>query len=815
MRWLSSIGQDLRQAGRALRAARGFTVVAVLTLALGIGANTAVFSVVNALLFRPLPVSGADRLTVLATSRAPSTSLRGFSYPDLQDYRAATGEAFEDIAGYIVGFAGLAPEGGSPARVLVTWVTGNYFPFLGLTPAAGGLIQADEVRPGRVDPVAVLGYETWRRRFGADPAVVGRKVLINGHPCTVVGIAPRGFAGTFAFSESEVYLPLNWATDDALDDRDSRPLHTIARLRPGVTIDRASAVLGVVAARLDRLYPETNAGVRITVVPERLARPEEDNSRSNGFGATMILLLVGLVFVAAEVNVMNLLLARAAARRRELAIRVAIGASRGRLVQQLVTETAVLAALGGAAGILLAWWVTAGLAAIRLPGSLPVRFDFHADTRVLAYALALTFLTAATIGVLAALRASRVNVDAALRNRGSESARRRGVGVRGALVIAQTATCFVLLVAAAMFTRSLGEARHMDLGFEPRGVLNVQMDVAHVGYEDARGRAFYEEVERRVRRLPGANDVSYAFSVPMGYVRLTTRVAAQGRSTDSARVTAGMNIVGPDYFAVMGIPVVRGRAFDGRDTERTSRVAVVNVQFAQALWPGQDPVGRRFTEGAADAPLVEVVGLAATSKYRLLFEEPAPYFYMPMTQHYTALRVLHVRTASDPDLLAPAIERTIHELEPALPLYDVQSMTNALEGGRGFFLVRTAAMFSVVLGSVAAALAIVGLYGVVSCMANDRSREIGIRLALGATARNVARVVLLDGAVLAAAGAVLGVAAAFAVARVLARLLFGVAPTDPISFLAAGACLVVVTVVATCAPAVRAMRTDLIAALRE
>jgi putative ABC transport system permease protein len=521
------------------------------------------------------------------------------------------------------------------------------------------------------------------------------------------------------------------------------------------------------------------------------------------------------VFAAAEVNVMNLLLARAAARRRELAIRVAIGASRGRLLQQLVTETGVLAAAGGAAGLVLASWVTAGLGAVQLPGNLPVRFDFHADTRVVMYALALTFVTAATTGVLAARRASRVDVDAALRNRGREAARRRGVGIRGALVIAQTAACFVLLVAAAMFSRSLSEARQMDLGFDPRGVLNVQMDVAHVGYSGEQAQMFYEEVERRVRRLPGVSDLSYAFSVPMGYVTLTSRVAAEGQRPDGTRLEAGMNIVGPDYFAVMSIPILQGRTFDARDTPRAPRVAVVNAELAKALWPGQDPIGRRFTEGPAEAPLVEVVGLAGTSKYRLLFEEPQPYFYVPVTQHDPALRVLHVRTATAPESLAPAIERTIHELEPALPLYDVQSMTNALEGGRGFFLVRTAAMFAAVLGAVAAALAIVGLYGVVSCMASDRSREIGIRLALGATARNVARVVLVDGALLAVAGTALGAVAAFAVARLLAGLLFGVAPTDPISFLAAGACLAAVTVIATSAPAVRAMRTDPISALRE
>jgi predicted permease len=522
---------------------------------------------------------------------------------------------------------------------------------------------------------------------------------------------------------------------------------------------------------------------------------------------------VPLVFVAAQVNVMNLLLARAAARRRELAIRVAVGAGRARLVQQLLIETTMLAIVGGCAGLLLASWTTAALAAVRLPGNLPVHFDFHADARVLAYAFALACVTAATVGVLAALRASRVDVDAALRDRGDAWHSRRPA-LRTVLVVVQTAICFVLLVAAGMFTRSLREARQMDLGFDPRGVLNVQMDTAQVGYDDERGRALFEEIERRVRRIPAVDDVSYACTVPMGYVRLSTRVGSPATTADADRVSAGMNIVGPRYFQVMRIPIVRGRSFDDRDLRSAPRAAIVNAQLARALWPGQNPIGRQFSEWPGGMPL-EVVGVAATSKYRLLFEDPQPYFYVPLAQRDTALRVLHVRTSSSPpELLAGEVERVIRELEPALPLYDVQSLSDALDGGPGFFLVRTAAVFAAVLGAVAALLAIVGLYGVVSCAVTERSREMGIRLALGATRGNIARIVIADSAALAAGGAVLGAAGAVAVARVISRLLFGVAPTDPISFLAAAACLVVVTLIAASAPLTRAMATDPIASLR-
>jgi predicted permease len=812
MRWLASVAHDLRQGLRVLAGAPAFAATALLTLALGIGVNTAAFSVVNALLFRPLPVGGANRLVVFATSRVPSRALSGLSYPEIREYRTAASGLVEDVAGYNAGFAGLAPEEGSPARVLVTWVTGGYFPLLGIAPAAGRLIDERDVAAGRVSPIAVLGYDSWRSRFNADPSIVGRQVRVNGQRCTIVGVAPRGFTGAFAFADPELFLPLNWSSADVFSDRNARGLHTLARLRAGVSLAEANALLGVVARRLEREHRDSNTGVRVTAVPERLARPEEDNARSNAFAATIILVLVTLVFVASQVNVMNLLLARAAARRRELAIRVAVGASRARLIQQLAIETTMLAIVGGSAGLLLASWTTAALAAVRLPGNLPVHFDFHADARVLAYAFALTCVTAATVGVLAALRASRVDVDAALRDRGDARHPRRR-RLRTILVVAQTAICFVLLVAAAMFTRSLREARQMDLGFDPRGVLNVQMDTAQVGYDDERGRALFEEIERRVRRIPAVDDVSYACTVPMGYVRLSTHVGSRAATADD-RVPAGMNIVGPQYFQVMRIPIVRGRSFDGRDIRSAPRVAIVNAHLARALWPGQNPIGRQLTERPGGSPL-EVVGVAATSKYRLLFEDPQPYYYVPLTQRDSALRVLHVRTSSSPpESVAGDVERVIRELEPALPLYDVQSMNDALDGGPGFFLVRTAAVFAAILGGLAAVLAMVGLYGVISCAMTERSREMGIRVALGATRGNIARIVIADSAALAAGGAVLGATGAFAVARVISRLLFGVAPTDPISFLAAAACLVVVTLTAASAPLARAMAADPIASLR-
>lgn len=816
MNAIADLWRDVRYAARTLPRTPVFAAVAVLTLALGIGVNTAVFSVVNAIIFRPLPVKDGYRLAVIASIRSSTSTLGPVSFPDLQDYRAATHDIFEDIAGYRVGFIGLAREGGRPDRVLVSWVTGNYFSLLGVQPALGRLIRTGEGLPGRTDRVVVLGHSTWQQRFGGDPSVVGRTAMVNGQPCTIIGVVPAEFVGTFAFSESEVYLPVNWTGRAVLDDRGDRTLHTVTRFRPDVTIERAQAALDVIAARLEREYPDADRGIRVEVLPERLARPEEDNARVNAFGATMMLALVGLVLLVAEVNVTNLLLARATTRRKELAIRAALGASRGRLMRQPLTESAMLAVLGGIAGVGLGTWIGRLLTMIRLSGDLPVRLDFHLDGRVLAYAVALTTATALLVGLIAARRASHTTVDEALRDHGQGSTSVTGGHcVRKALVIAQIAVSFVLLVAGGLFMRSLAKAERANFGFRPEGVLNLQMDVAQLGYPESKGRAFFDEVQRRLARTGGVEDLAFAFSVPMGYVRLSSRLDVEGRPVaPGERTISGKNIVGPHYFATMGIPIERGRSFTDADDERSRPVAIVNRRLAEMVWPGQDAIGRRFSEAGPDGPWLEVVGVTGTGKYRFLFEDPQPYLYVPLAQEYSALRVLHVRTTLSPEALAPAIEHEIHGLEPDLPLYDVQSMKKALDGGYGLFAVRTGALFAVILALLGLSLAVVGLYGMVSYMTSERTHEIGVRIALGANPKHIATMVIGEGARLTVAGTVIGLIGAFVLARVLARLLFGVAPTDPVSFALASVCVLIVTLVATYVPAHRATKVDPVVALR-
>ena len=460
-------------------------------------------------------------------------------------------------------------------------------------------------------------------------------------------------------------------------------------------------------------------------------------------------------------------------------------------------------------------WAGRVLGAIPLPGDLPVRLDFHLDGRVLAYTAAVTAAGALFVSLLPALRASRGHFEQTLRaGQGSRTTAARHQ-VRTALVVTQIAVCFVLLVAAGLFTRSLAHAERADLGFRAEGILNIQMDVAQLGYAEPRGSAVFEEIERRVRAIPGVEDLSFAFTVPMGYVRVGAPLDVEGHPVPTAdRPLAGKNIVGPRYFTTLGMPIVRGRSFTDADDRRARPVAIVNQHLADLLWSGQDPLGRRFSEVGPSGPWTEVVGVAATGKYLRLFEEPQPYYYVPMAQEYAALRVLHVRTSLTPEALAPLIERQIHEQAPALPLYDVQSMTRALGSAFGFFPVRTAAMFSVAFGLLGLVLAAIGLYGVVSGATVERTQEIGVRMALGATAHNVLWLIIREAMILASVGIVLGLIGARVVTKAGSSLLYGVEPTDPVSLAVAAAVLFVMTIVASYIPARRAVGIDPMAALR-
>jgi predicted permease len=573
--------------------------------------------------------------------------------------------------------------------------------------------------------------------------------------------------------------------------------------------------MDVVAGRLARQYPVSNGNIAVRVLPERLARPEEGQFQTNAIAAAIVLGLVGLVMIVAAVNVTNLLLARATSRLHELAIRAALGAGRRRLVRQMVTESLLLAAWGGGVGILVGTWGARVLATLRPPGDLPVRFDFHLDGRVLTCASLMALVAGLLVGLLPAVRASRADLDRTLHQSRSGSHGRHGYRISGFLVVAQISICFVLLATAGLFVRSLVEAQHADVGFQPDGVLNVHMDVGQLGYSETQGRALFDEIERRVRAVPGVEHVSFAFTIPMGYIRVGTAIEAEGRPVDSReRVSTSKNIVSPEYFETMGIRVNRGRRFSEADTAQSRPVAIVNQRLADMLWPARDPIGQRFRSAGKGSAWVEVVGVTDTGKYEFLFEHPQPYFYAPIAQEYTGLRVLQVRTTMPPDALAPAIERAIRALEPGLPLYDVQSMKHALGSGLGVFPVRVGAASAATFGLLAFVLAVIGLYGVVSYLASQRTHEIGIRMAVGATRRDIVRLVIRDGLTLVGFGLAAGLLITLASSRVLESFLFGISSHDPLVLVSVPPILGGVALIACVIPAWRAARIDPTIALR-
>jgi predicted permease len=817
---MHTIWQDVRQGLRGLTATPGFAATIVLTLGLGIGANAAVFSIVNTLLLRPLPVVDPGNLHVLSVTHQDNEQPHQVSWSDYVDYRDRAG-VFSDLAAYAIGFAGLSADKRAD-RIAVNYVTGNYFSMLGVSPGAGRLILPSEGRTYGADPVIVLGHTYWKKRFNGDPSVVGRAVLVNGQPFTVVGVVPERFTGTYTLIEFDAYMPFAMIFPekdyrDLINRRDNHELRAIGRLKPGVRFSQAQAALDVTARTLEQQYPDTNKTVRARLVPERLARPEPHSADSNPFVAGVFMLLVGLVLLVASVNVVNLLMVRATIRQRELAVRAALGAGRMRLVRQLLTESLVLAIAGGATGAGIGRWVSSLLSRITLPADLPIRFDLPFDWRVFSYIAAVALGTGIVVGLVPALRASRTDLNEVLREGGRsvvEGGRRHRL--RSLLVVGQVAVSLILLVAAGLFVRSVQHAQSIDLGFAPAHVLNLSMDVSQQAFDETKGKAFFRDVESRLRSLPGVESVSSAYSVPLGYYNAATSVEAEGQPIPSAqrRPSAGFNPIGPDYFRTMTIPIVRGRGFTAGDDERGQKVAIVNEYMAERFWHGKDPVGQRFRMTEENAEWLTVVGVTRTGKYSYLFEDPGLYFFAPIAQHYRAQRVVHIRTAGAPEALAAAAQREIRAINPDLPVFDVRSMAAMLDGPNGFFLLRMGALFGGALGLLGLTLALVGIYGVVSYAASQRTAEIGVRLALGAQRGDILRLVIGQGFVLIGAGIGVGLAAAFALSRVLASLLFGISSTDAITFVGVPSLLAIMALVASYLPARRATRIDPIQALR-
>jgi len=818
---LEALSQDVRFGLRMVRKNPGFTVVVVLTLALGIGANTAVFSMVDSMLLRPLPVKDSTEMIVPYIQQKGNSLRRSFSVPDYRDIENAGASVFSGLTAQRELVDGLSLNGKAD-RVLDLYVTGNFFSILGIKPALGRLLLESEGERVLADPVIVLGYTYWKTRFGGDPNIIGQKVSVDGQPITVVGVAPEGFYGVNPWGNIQGYLPLGMApisgvdSNDFITNRRYRLVTVLGRLRPGVSLRQAQSFLSVIAERLSKDHPTEDAGLRLALFPELSSRFGDPRTGTLTLVSGVFLGLASVVFLVSCFNVVNILNAHSRTRRSEIAVRAALGAGRNRLIRQLITEGALLAVGGVIVGIILSSWVCSSARSVNVRTELPLRLDFSFDWRVFIYAFASTLVMGAIVGIAPAIRVSRENLHATLHGAGPGISQKNN-RARGALVVAQVAGSMLLLVVAGLFTRSLFGAEHANLGFDPKNVVNFTMDPLLVGYHRAQSIEFFKSLVDRLRVLPGVVSVSTAYSSPMGYITIEDALTISDyQSPVGLPPIVQYNPISPNYFETMHIAMREGRSFTGADDDNASHVAIINEAFARQYWPSQDPIARTFKMAGDPQHIVKVVGVVADVRYRDIVGPVAPYFYIPFLQRPwdDSWETVHIRTTRSPESMIAELQRTLPSFAPGQPVWDVENMNEALYTLPGLLTFQAGAGVAALLGTLGLILTIIGLYGVISYDASTRTHEIGIRMALGAQRRDVLRLVLEQGAKLALIGAVLGLTAALALTRLMRGLLYGISATDPATFAGVAILLVVVALLACYIPTRRAMRVDPLVALR-
>ena len=812
---LSTLKSDLAYALRRASRSPGFTAVAVLSLALGIGANTAMFSVVNATLLGGVPAEDPETLVEVYTSESDGYAYSTSSHPDYLALREAGGALESVIA--TRSFIARLDDGGA-ARVafgeLVSW---DYFRTLGVPMALGRSFVEEEDRTPGTHPVAILGYRAWERDFAADADVIGRDIRLNGRAYTVVGVAPEAFTGSMPVLVSAAYVPLMMTNDimgnEQLERRGSRSMFVKARLAPGASVEQANAQLAAVARRLGEEYPATNEGRTISALPsgDVALHPLVDRVLTPVAGLLMV--VVGLVLLIACANLASFLLARAEDRRREIAVRLAIGAGRGAIARQLFVESTLLALLGGAAGFVLAEWIVGLALAFRPPLPLPIDFEVALDRTVLLFTGGVSLLAGVGLGVLPALQATRTDVAAALKNESGVGGPRRRFDVRNALVIGQVAFSFALLIGAGLFVRSLQKAVEIDPGFDtgPAALLWPMPELS--GYEgDEAVRDFYDELARRLLEHPSLTAVALADRLPLGVAVQTRGYVLPGVPGDAR--TGAVDIdnatVNPGYFRAMGVEIVEGRGFDATDVGGNP-VAIVSRAFVDRYYPGESVLGRSIGTGGARE--VQIVGVAADTKVRTLGEAPRPYVYETWGETGAIGMQVVVRGTASGDELVAASREVLEAMDPDLVLFEEpKTMQDHL--GILLFPPRMAAMLLTVFGGLALLLSAVGIYGVVSYAVARRTRELGIRMSLGATGRDLVRLGVGGGMRLAGIGGGIGIALAGVATWAISGFLYGIRPTDVVTFVAIPVLLSAVALLAAWLPARRASDLDPMAALR-
>jgi predicted permease len=815
---MKTLLQDLRYGLRMLWKTPGFTIVAVVSLALGIGLNTAIFSVVNVILIRPVPV--VQEQGSVFWLRAP------ISYPDYVDYKDKT-QSFEGMAAATGSSEFSLTRGGEPELIKGEFVTENYFDVLKVGVLSGRTFATEE--GNTPTPVVVLSEHLWRTRFDSDRAIVGRQISLNGIGFTVAGVAAKNFIGTEVGLDRELWVPLSMQPvlnppeasrsadplSNRFQERDSHWLAVFARLKPGVSREQAGAELTTVARHVAEAYRgKVNDETLRSVQLLRMSGGMDPRDREEALPlAGIVMVVVALVLLIACANIASLLLARAAVRRRETAIRQALGATRPRLVRQWLTESILLGVAGGALGLLLALWANQLLISYLQTTPL-ASLDLRLDWRVLAFTLAVSVATGIVFGLAPALQASRLDIVMALKSEDAPRAGSRHSRLRAMFVTAQVTLSVVLLIGAGLFIRSLQTANTINPGFRVERALTVPINLGLLRYKEPEGENFYRHLLARVEAQPGVERASLVRFAQLGFSYAQFQVFKEGgHDTPSDEGTStGFNVVGPNYFTTMETPLLRGRDFAETDRSGAPGVVVLNETLAATLWPGEDALGKRVSVNGPEGPFLEVVGVARDGKYRSLGETPHPYIYQPLLQSYDPKMTLIVRTSGEPQSVAAAVREQIRALDPNLPVADVKTLRDQLN--LSLFPARAAAWTLVGFGVLALLLAAIGIYGVVSYSVAQRTREIGVRMALGAKGKDVLRLVLGQGLFVIAVGLALGLLLAGAATRVIAGFLYGVGVTDPLTFVGVPLLLGFVALGASYIPARRATKVDPLEALR-